>query len=148
MNGKKIAVLSALVLVVLGCIFAAGCTDAGSTPAAEKTTGIVGTWIPDIKFVENSLKQAGKLLGAADEYLVGNLTTLPDSMNYSYQINAEGTGTYSILGTSSPLTWKSLGDNKYAVTTEGHESTFIYDSVTDRIIEDADMSPLPLVRKA
>jgi len=109
MNGKKIAIIGVIALIVIGCVVAAGCTSSTSTSTTTTTVNdkIIGVWT------------------GVDNYNGSNTVTI---------INNDGTGLYTASfhdGTIEcyTLKWTANKDGTYSAEyINGDKRTYTIDS--------------------
>jgi len=150
MNVKKLAIIGAIALVVIGCVLAAGCTTnttTNTTTTATTTTttttptvtpagttvvadGIVGSWEFDNEILLQMLKEMAIAFGAEESDL--NLDELRAQLpSQTYVFNKDGTGKIILdggeeMGTGeSAFSWKSLGNNKFTINYDGQDVVII-----------------------
>jgi len=115
MNVKKIAIIGAISLVVIGCVLAAGCTSNQSTIPATSTNTIVGAWIAPY---DNGNGMVGKDVEVFNADGIG------------YYIIYEDAG-FTHLLKNGQLTWKKNDNGTYERTSNESVQTVIHNAETD-----------------
>jgi len=136
MNVKKLAIIGAIALVVIGCVVAAGCTSTTTntstvnpTGTTVATNGVVGTWEYDSDVLVQMMKEMALAFGAQESDLNLDEIRAQASQMPSYQFNTDGTGKIIMVSDAdsgeAPFTWKSLGNNKISVILDGAETVLV-----------------------
>lgn len=145
MNVKKIAAVSALVLVLVGCIIAAGCTETPDTPVAPVTPvsdgdGIVGTWGVSQDVIDvmiESMKNLAIAFGTPeDEIDIDEIRAAFSDMG-TYRFDPDGTGKIIFGEEEAVFSWKNLGDGKYVIITGDEETELVLDPSSGKLSDES-----------
>jgi len=129
MNSKKLAIIGAVVLVIIGSVIAAGCTTTQTTntgtavSSSNLTNQIAGAW--QTQYLDGGVKFYGVMLintdGTAHWYSHRKTLDLPDSLVFNE-------------------TWEKIGDHKFGIKNLNTGTTYQYEynPVTDTIQEISD----------